>query len=56
MTFLEFNFHVISGMMIGIELLSGSDYEEDPNPVLWGLVLDLVIIRFVFIVRRYGKG
>ena len=52
MTFLELNCHWISGMMLGVELLSGSDYIEEERPVQWGIVLDLIIIRFVFIVRK----
>jgi hypothetical protein len=39
-------------MMLGIEFLSGSDYEQDHNPVEWGIVLDLAIIRMVCLVRK----
>ena len=54
MTLFESKLHWITGMMFGIEFLSGSDYEKDLEPVQWGLVLDLAILRIVILVRE-GK-
>lgn len=51
MTFFDFTFHWISGMMVGVELLAGDDYIEGEHPVKWGIVFDLVILRIIILVR-----
>lgn len=56
MTFLNLTIHWISGAMLGIELLSGDDYIEESNPVRWGIVVDLVILRIILLVHDYERG
>ena len=41
---------LISGCMLGIELVSGKDL-DDPE-VSWGLAVDILIIRLVFVVLK----
>ena len=49
---LETNFHWIAGVMVGIELLTKYDIPvRNGNLATGGLVIDLLILRVIFIVR-----
>lgn len=41
------SFQLIPGCMLGLEIV-GSDDVNDPN-ISWGIVLDILIIRLVFL-------
>lgn len=43
-----FQFNFISGVMLGLELIGPDDAEFD-EPFEFGIVVDLLIIRFIFI-------
>lgn len=43
-----FQFHLISGVMLGLELIGPDDAEFD-EPFKFGIVVDLLIVRFIFI-------
>ena len=44
-----FHFQFISGVMLGLELIGPDDAEFD-EPFEFGIVVDLLIVRFIFIV------
>ena len=49
MSFIEIDLHWIAGSMIGLEYLAHGDIPDDS--VRWGIVIDLVILRIMFLVR-----
>lgn len=51
MTILETNWHWITGAMLGIEFLDTTDIPAQHN-VIWGLVLDFLIIRLIFVFHK----
>lgn len=44
-----FQFHLISGVMLGLELIGPDDAEFD-EPFKFGIVVDLLIFRVIFLM------